>query len=314
MARFSTDSLVIDDTGLGAIKLRGIGSASHDLGITTIGPDSGNTYDEAKFIGSQLVTMPFTVTAISTLLGKVGLLTGLCVPTGVNPGVELYGQKHDPCGTAGRAAGSVNLKVAADKAHVFIQSISGSRGSSAIATLLIVALSEGAAAPTAVVYNVALPTGLTVDEEFSIAHCDVAGQVLAVNSIQSWSIDTGIEFTQLSAVDEIWATDVDITKIRPRITIQTDAPDILDAAKIPYGGVACTHANTELWLRERTAQGGLTAKATTNHIKVTAAGFAYINQHYDASGSAVGGTEIIIETIETGGSAPLVATTGLAIT
>ena len=318
MSRFSTDGLVIDsvtDSGMSAaLKLRGVGSASHNLGIQTIGPDSGNPYDEAKFIGAQQVTMPFTITAISTLLGEVALLSGLCVKTGTDPGAILYGQTHDPCGTAGRASGSVNMSVTADKAHVFIQSISGSRGSSATVNLLIVALSEAGLAPTAVAYNAALPTLTVLDEEFSIAHVDVAGQVLDPSSIQSWTIDTGIEFTQLSAVDEIWATDVDITKIRPRVTIQTDDPSILDSGKIEYTGTACTHANTELWLRERTPSGGLTPKATTNHIKFTAAGIAYVNQHYDASGSATGNTEIAIETITSGGSAPVVATTGLAIT
>ena len=316
MGRFSTDTLVLHTIAMGAtpLVLRGIGSASHGLGIQTIGPDSGNPYDETKFIGQQQPTMDFSAVALESLLGELSLLTGLCVLSdGSHPGVEMYGQGHDPCGTSGRTAGSTNMKVTAALGHALITQVGGGRNEDATAALQVMALSDGATEPTAAVYNAALPASPVVDEAFIVGAPTVAGQALSADSVQSVTVETGIQIEQISAIDEIWPTAVDIIKVRPIIRITLDDPTILDAAKIKYQGVAATHANTFVTFVKRDPFGGLKSKALTEHIKITAAGIAYVDTHYNASGSGTGTVDIVIECIETGGAVPLVVTTGVAI-
>ena len=316
MARFSTDTINLKVISMStALVLRGIGSASHNMGVATTGPDSGNPYDEAKFVGAQSVSVDFTTTALSSILGELSLLTGLCIDSdGTHEGLELFGQGHDPCGTSGRTAGSTNMQITVGDGHLVITGISGGRNADAVASIRGIALSNGTLAPTTAVYNGALPSSPIVDEAFIAGAPVVAGQALAADSVQSVSIDTGIELSEISAIDEIWATAVDITKIRPVIRIVTDDPSLMAVGTIKYSGVECTHANTNLWFIKRDPFGGLVSKITSSHIKVTAAGIAYFGTHYDASGSATGATEIVIETIETGGAVPLVVTTGVAVT
>lgn len=322
MTFFSNDSFelhgVLNATPMAAAKtFRCLRDIDHNLGVTLVGPDSGATYDEVRFVGEKKPELTTAVAAIKTLLDTLSLLGTNCMTDdGTHPGVMAYMQSHGECSANARTAGATHQKVTIAKSHVLIPTLGGQRGATAYANVRVIELGEDAETePHAVVYNVALPATFIKDEEFVIYPPTIAGVVIPEKHILGWNLDTGIQATVIVPAGSIHPAYVDITKVRPRITIQHDDASLLDAAKIPELGKACAHADTTLWLRARsTATGGMVAKATTSHIKITAAGWVYHSRRYQASGSAVGTGELTIEGIEGVGGVPLAVTTGVAIT
>lgn len=320
MTRFSNDSLqlhgVLNGVAMSAaVTLRSLGQLAHNLGITTIGPDSGAPYNETRFVGERKPEITGTVVALETLLDTISLLGTNCMGSdGTHPGVRAFLQSHNPCAANARTAGSNHRQITVAKSQVLVTGLGGSRGQSATANVRVIELSsDGSASPEAIVNNAALPTSFVADEEFVIGAPLIAGTQLAADHVASWQIDTGIAITVVTAAGSIYPTVVYITKVAPRITITHDDPTLLDDAKIPANGVACTHANTLFPLHKRSPLGGLYLPTETEHIEITAAGFAYHTRHYDAAGSAVGTGEIVIECIEGTGGVPLTATTGVAL-
>jgi hypothetical protein len=314
--RFSNDSFQLygtfnGGTPMGAAKtFRCLTDIDHDLGIKLVGPDSGATYDETKFVGEERPEVKTSIAAIETLTGLVSVLGQNCLTAGSNPGARAFMQSHNPCATNGRTAGSAHQQVTIAKAHLIITSVGGNRGATAYAKLRVIELStDGEAAPDAIVYNAALPGSPIVDEEFIIGGTMTIGAVsIADENILGWTLDTGITINAIIPASSIYPTVVDYTKVRPTLKVQHDDASLCDAAKIPYGGLACTHANTKFFLQKRTPLGGLYVKSASQHLKFTMAGFARHTKRYQASGSNVGNGEVTIESIEGVGGVPLTVT------
>lgn len=312
MTRFSVDSFKIEDDGESATLLRNVNSMAHNLGIQTSGPDTGNTYNEVRYIVGQAPEFALECLALESLLDSISILTGKCVVDGATEvGLELYGQAHDPCGTAGRLAGSTNMKVLCEHSHLLITQIQGSAGQDAIASVRAICLTDGTNAPTSTVFNSALPASPISDEAFTIAQARIAGTTLATDAIKSVSIDTGIDVQPLTAADSIWPGSVLILKSTPTLRIVTDDISTVQAL-VSDSGVACTLANSFVSFARRQADAGLYALTATEHIKITFNGFATLNENYNASGRAVGTMEVVIECTE-GASVPLVVATNVAI-
>lgn len=311
MTRVSVDTISIHSVDMSsAVVLRGLGSASHELGINTVGPDTGNTYQEVRFLGEQRPVLNFTTPALKSILSNISLLTGKCITNdGTHPGLDLYGQAHDPCGTKARSASGSHMRVRAGKAHLFVTSIGGTRGQSAVATLTGVLLtSDGTSAPSSVIYNATLPTSFVFDEEYVIGAPTIAGYAVPATRVSSWRIDTGIDFEALINANAIWPGDVDVRKVAPRVSVTIDDASALSASKIPYSAKQATHIDTVFPLIRRNPYAGLRALTDTVHILITAAGLAHVTRHFDASGRATGTGEIMIECTEVSGTAPLVVT------
>jgi hypothetical protein len=319
MTRYSMDTVKIHETGMAAaLVLRGIGSFAHNLGLTSIGPDSGAPYDEVRFVGEQKVAFDFTTPAIASILDTIAFLTGRCLDgdvTGDPPGFDAFMQAHDPCGTNARTAGSTHARMRGRKSHVIVTSLSGTKGQSAVAAIHVYALTiDGATAPTSVVYNAALPASYILDEEFVIGAPTVAGFEIDPTQISQWSIESGIQLDEIMSAGSIYCGAVDIRKIRPRARIAIDDAAALDAAKIPYNGVVCEHADTIFPLIKRDPFGGLIALTAEEHILGTMSGFAYLTNHASTSGSNVAVGEIVIEgTEDATAQPPVIWETGQAL-
>lgn len=320
MTRHSNDSfqmhgIVNGSSMAAAVTLRCVGNLTHDLGIQTIGPESGSTYHEKRFIGEKRPELRTTVMALKSLFDTISALGTNCFTAdGSHPGIRAFLQSHNPCATNARTTGSNHRRITVAKAQLLVTQFGGSRGQSASATLRSIGLStDGITDPDAIVQNAALPSTFVSDEEFVICAPKVASFSLDADSVISWQVDTGININVIVPAGSIYPTTVDITKVAPRWTITHDDPTFLDAAKVPANGIECTLANTYAFLQKRTAFGGLSVAANTDHIKVAMAGFAYFTNHYDASGSATGTGEIVIESTEGVGGVPLTVTTGVAI-
>jgi hypothetical protein len=299
-----------------SVALRGVGSAGHRLGRTTAGPNSGNTYDEARFILEVEDEFSFgDVTALKSLLDNISPLIGKCITDdGTHPGVTLFGQSLDRCGTKGRGATGTHASVTAKLAHLLITEFGGSKNQLATASVRGVnLLKTGEARPSVTVYNATLPSSVVADEAFKIGPVEVADTVLGEDEIVSVAIETGITVEVVKGLDG-YARTLLILKSMPRIRIAVEDSSLLADAKLDYEGIAALHANTFVSFIALDPAGGNKALNGLHHIKVTANGRAYIEDHLSGGGPAVAGTTIVIETTETAaGVAPLVVTTGVAL-
>jgi len=317
--RFSTDTVKLHGVGTDpAVTLRCLGDLSLDMGLGIIGPDSGNTYDEVRFLGQRVPEGSFGAYALKQILNNIPLLGVKCITVdGTHPGVEFYGQGHDPCGTNGRVAAGSHMKVATHgttgKAFLAVTRIGGSKGQSAMATVrAIICSTDGNGDPDIRVYNATLPTSFVVDEEYVIGTPTIESVAMDNHHVLSWQIDTGIAITPIIGAGSVYATTVDHTKTRPRITIEHDDPTWAQTSKIAFNGKKVLQANTKFPLIKRTPFAGLEALASAVHIRIAAEGMAYNARHYQASGSAVGTGQIVIECSEPAGGVPLVVTVDTA--
>lgn len=319
MTRHSNDSFqmhgILNGVAMSAaVTLRSLGGLTHDLGIQTVGPDSGAPYNEKRFVAEKRPEIRTPVVALKSLFDVISVLGTNCFTSdGTHPGIRAFLQSHNPCGANGRTSGSNHRRITTAKAHVIVTQFGGSRGQSATASVRSIGLStDGVADPDAIVQNAALPSTFIADEEFVITAPKVASFQLDPDAVISWQVDTGININVIVPAGSIYPTVVDITKVPARWTITHDDPTFLDAAKVPPNGIDCTLANTYAFLQKRIGT-GLSIAANTDHIKVAMAGFAYFTTHYDANGSATGTGEIVIESTEGVGGVPMTITTGVAI-
>lgn len=319
---YSNDSLqlhaLVNSSAMAAaVTLRCVSDINHDLNITTVGPDSGATFQESRFVGERKPEVTAAVAALKSLLDVVTVLGTNCITAdGSHPGVRAFMQSHAPCVANARTAGSNHQRLTIAKAHLLVTSLGGQKGQTAYANVRVINLStDGETDPDAVVYNAALPATFVKDEEFVITEPTIGGFTFDPKFVLGWSLDTGIAATVIVPAGSIYPTHVDIGKALPRLTIQHNDAGLMDAAKIPAGGINCAHADTYFYLRKRDPSNanGLLAKASTVHIKGTMAGFAYHSKRYSASGSGVGSGEVTVESIEGVGGVPLTLTTGVAI-
>lgn len=309
MTRISFDSFKIHDAGESAVTMRVINSATHNLGIQTTGPDSGNPYNEERFIAQQNETFDLRSTALESLLNTINLLTGKCIENGGSePGLELYGQAHDPCGTSGRTSGSTNMLIAAPHAHLLITNISGNAGQDAEASVRALLLTDGTNPPSSAVFNAALPASPIDDEVFVVGQPTVAGTALSKNAVRSVSIDTGIDIEAVTDVGSIYPGVVIVKKAAPTIRIIVDDISGVDTL-LGESGIACTLANSKVTFAKRNPKAGILALTASEHIEIAFEGMAYLNDKFNASGREVGTAEIIIECIEPASGVPLTVTT-----
>lgn len=316
--RYSNDTLqlngVLNTAAMSAaITFRCLQDINHETGITTIGPETGDPYQEVRFVGERKPELTSSVAAISTLMGALSALGTNCMGSdGTHPGVMAFMQSHNPCAANGRTAGSNHQKVTIASSQIIITGLGGQVGQTAYANIRVVELSaDGDAEPHAIVFNAALPSSFITDEAFVISEPTIAGFTIDPKNVVSWQIDPGVRLTVIVPANSIFPTTVDIEKVPAKFTMTHNDGKLV--ASLPETGWQCAHADTFGYFRARTPYGGLVAKATTQHVKWTMAGFGMHTKRYSASGSSVSSGEITIESVKGVGGVPLTLTTGVAI-
>lgn len=320
MTRYSNDSFqlhaIVNGVNMsGAVTLRCLRDLAHNLNIATVGPDTGNQYDEVRFQQQSAPELLASVAALQSLLDEVSLGGVNCITAdGTRPGVRAFMQSHNACSPNGRDAGSAHQRVTIAIAQLMITQIGGQKQQTAYASVRVIEKSsDGDEDPDVIVYNAALPSPVIDDEEFVIDSPAVGGYSLADEHVLGWNINTGITATVIVPGGGFYPVTVDITKTRPIATIQHDDASLCDALKIPKGGLECALADTLFPLRRRDPFGGLVARDQAQHILIGMAGYAYHSRRYEANGSAVATGEITIEGIEGAGGVALSVQTNTAI-
>lgn len=301
--------------GASALKLGALPSGGHAIDYTMAGPDSGGPYNEVRFIQQQAEKFDAVTTALSSILDNLGLVTPTCIGAGKTyTSIDLYGRALDTCGTDGTKAGSTHRKASSSLARLVVSSISASANGDVAVTLMGHLLSaDGDAAPSATVYNVAIPTGMIVSEAFKLHAVQLANLTLSASHITQLTIDTGLAVTPEFGVKQ-YAQELTLTKTAPTLTIDTEDTSILDASVFPATGKKATHANSLIEFQKRDAStGGLVAAATEEHVNMTVEGFCRVSP-ISGSGSNKATAQIICECTGLAGTPPLTATADVALT
>ena len=293
-----------------ATVVGGITQQAGRLGTTIVGEArSGEPYPRNKVVTEQKPEVDFTSIECAAALAQCGALGSSIADLAA--GLKLYAYMNLDGGL--RATGSTHRKITIVEGIVYPTTLSWQNAGLAQVAYRAMAKYDGSNAPIASTDDSAVPTASDDDERFSCGPVTIGG--VSIDQVTSLNIEFGIEVMAKARQGAIWPTDIWIKSISPTITITTD--DVLDwaAAAIPTGGLACTQANTILYLRKWNAGGtGFVTDVTAQHIKLAAAGLAHVETPFDGSGSDEQTTTLKLEVAYDGTNAPIAINTASAIT
>jgi len=176
-----------------------------------------------------------------------------------------------------RATGDNHTKVGCTKGMIAPMTLRCEYGGDAVIEYFVLPRStDGAAHPFTPETGQALPDGFTDGERFTLPPADsIDVGDKALNHVRGIEIDFGLQLAVEGADNEVCDTMVWLVNVAPVITLRGVDPGWIAEAKVPVsGGLACTHADTNIYLQKRADQGTLVAAGTEGHIKFTACGLA----------------------------------------
>lgn len=296
--------------GLGATLLGGISDVSLNTGTEVRGEiSSGDIYARIKSTVAQKPSASWTTRNIAASLNAVPLLGKKIAD--LAGGLQLFGQQHAEGGT--RTAGLFHKKYVMVEGLVFHGGMSVEHQGDAVINTTALITYDGTNNPIIPSELSAVPSGLTDSERFSLGPVTING--VTMTGVKSVEFAFGINAATEGVDGEIWDRFSSIRTIEPVLTLRGVDPDWFKAAgAVPLIGGPGTHANTVLYLRKRIAGGTFVLDGTAQHIKITAAGLAFIETPLDVSGSESAETTLVMPLQFDGTNAPMVINTASAIT
>lgn len=291
-------------------------------GLTTQGLQTGSQVDQeatsgeiyARFhaLTAQNPTGRFATYHLATALAEIGL-AGRSI-AGLANGLNIYMQKHAEGGT--RAGTLSHRKYNFSKGLIVPRTLTCSYGPNQHASISyeVIATHDGTNDPFTITESQTLPTAEADDERFALGPMTVGG--VAIPQMRQFEIDFGLNAVAEGGGGErvdIWPTYVSIETIMSRITLRGIDPEWLKSTNIPLAGKAATHANSIMYLRKRADGGTLVADNLAQHMKFTAAGLAFIDDAFDATGSGAAESSLVLPLRYDGVNAPLTINTASTI-
>lgn len=255
----------------------------------------------------------FTTKALVTLLDALAAKAPTadkysCNIANLTAGLSLYAQAFAAGST--RAGASLHRKFVAKHGCLGLRRLSCTHQQDATLECEAVIGYDGTNDPVVETDLVNLPS-ISGEERFTLG--PITLQSISIPEVRSLDIDFGLEIDAKGADSDIWPTFVTIGTIKPVITIRGIDLEWLKAANIPRAGKAITHTNTTIYLRKRALGSTVVADETEEHIKLTAAGFAYVDTPTEASGSDAAEASLIVPCYFDGTNDPIVIDTTSAI-
>jgi len=301
--KHTLSAVVFDTTVLGAITRQSIAQESEIRGDRT----SGEVWARWQALYKQRVAPSFATRDLATALAEAGL-TGVSIAD-LTAGFIMYAQKYALGGT--RTAGAAHRKFVLDNGLIVPRRLSVSHGEDAELEYEIFATSDGTNHPLTITDTQSLPAGIDDAARFTLpAAGNTTIGAKTINQVQSIEIDFGVSAITEGADSDLWDTFCGIEEVAPSLVITTTDVETLGPTQIPREGLVCTHANTFLYLRKRDDGGTFVADVTAEHIKLTAAGLAVIDEMLSDDGQ----TALRIPLIYDGTNAPLTINPASAIT
>lgn len=271
---------------------------------------AGSPFPRFTNIRSMRPMVNITTRNIAAALGLVGSTSLSIKSGGTYTALELYYAALDDCGRP--AAGSVHRKLSFDLGCLVPRVLSCSAGQDAELTLEFMALSsDGATSPLTVSGSQALPT-LPTDERFTIGPMTLESN--DITRLQQLSVDFGNSVTSHQLDSSIYPTHVSVDSQVARVTWSGMGLDDFDDT-IPEGGLSITHANTEIWFRQRqSGTDALFADTALKHLLLTADGLAMVDEPISATNNSPGVLQGSVTCEYDGTNAPITITADQQIT
>ena len=156
-----------------------------------------------------------------------------------------------------------------------------------------------------------LPTIADGTARYGLGPCECGG--FSFEQVTQVQVGFGLQVQAESADGEADPQHVSIISVVPTIRIRGTKLATYGAAAIPFDGLQGTHGSLSFYLRKREDSGQYVLDATAEHIKITAAGLAYMDNAFSGSGNASGESSVVIATKYDGTNFPLLVTVDTAI-
>lgn len=259
---------------------------------------------------AQSIMGSFTTFALPTAIDGTGL-KALCIVTTTEPGVTMYLQKHDACGDVS-TSGHRSLKASAGV--VVPRRITCDHQGHAQIEYDIVVAKKDANDAIIITDTATMPTiPAAAGSRWTLGSCSIGGNTLT--DYTRLEVDLGNTVETRGAESDIWDAYIEVRTHAPTITLTGIDPTWFAAATVPIGGLACTHANTTIYLRKRSDDGtGFVVDGTAEHISMTAAGLAVPQQTVSGEPTRFSEATIQLTCLDDGSNDPIVIDTATAIT
>ena len=259
--------------GLGSTLLGGI--TRQNLGIESEikgEPQSGEVFRRFLAMYSQKVAPGFSTTSIAAALTACGALgASLADMTG---GLALYAQKQADGAT--RASGSAHKKFAMVKGILAPKQLSVDHRGDATLEYDAVVTWDGTNDPVQITDSAPLPAAIADAGRWTLGPTVIGGKTLMGK--RQWQINFGIEVVPESADSEIWDRIASIHAIQSTMTLRGVDVDWFKSSNIPLAGLACTHANTGIYLRKRATASTFASDGSPVHLLFNVAGLASVQR------------------------------------
>lgn len=306
--RHNLYGVVLNDTSpvtLGAIESVNIQHGAEHRAETT----SGAIYPTHAAIVSQNPVADFTSYALQDCLDQIGI-GGLSIAS-LASGLDLYAYKHADGG--GRATGSNHRKYTATKGLIVPTRLTCEHRGDAMIAYNVLPTWDQTNDPLVESDSVAVPSAPTDDERFTIGGVTIGG--VTIDEIRNFELDFGMNAKTEGVDSNVYDTHASIVEVLAVLTLRGINLEWLKSTAIPRAGLAGTHANTTLYLRKRSQAGaGYLADGTAEHVKMTMAGLAMIEDIFSGGGENPAECSLRLVAKFDGTNAPVVFTTASAIT
>jgi hypothetical protein len=226
-------------------------------------------------------------------------------------GLCLYAQKHADGST--RASGANHRKFAFTRGILAPSRLSvGHREDATIDYQAVVVSTDGSTSPLTITDDIAVPAIVADGGRFCLGGFKIGTYTLT--GVRQMTLDFGIDMVPEGADSDIYDTIASVREVNSRFTFRGINTQWLKSTAIPISGKAAVHADTILYLRKRDDAGIFISDATAEHIKMTAAGYAVVQNAFDASGNEAAECDLTLVTRYDGTNLPIVLTLGAAIT
>lgn len=269
---------------------------------------SGSIYPRHQSVTAIKPSGGFTTKHIARALGLIGL-TGLNIG-GLGTGLGMFAYQKQ--GGGSRYVGASHRKYTVRDGLVFPRRLSITHQGDATLNYVVAIIFDGSNAPILYTDSVALPAETVTPERFTIGPLFLGG-LGQLTQIQNIDLDFGLTVNPAGADSEVYDTFVSLDESTPELTVRATQPEWFGDSAVPLEGLACTHANTRLFLRKRQRDSTFHANNEAEHVKLTLNGLAYIEDPIDAAGTGDAEITLRLPLSHDGTTVPLVATVGQAI-
>ncbi len=264
-------------------------------------PTSGEVYNRWLSLTGQAPGAQFSTYHLATAINAISL--GLSIGS-LATGLKLWLQKHVEGG--GRAGAASHRSHLATEGIIAPETLSVQHGPNQHATMAykVVTTYDGSNDPWQLADSQTMPTAEADDERFTLGPMQIGNKSLT--QFRQLDIAFNVNVVTEGGDGDIWPTFASIESVMPVLTFKGIDPEWWKSSNIPMTGLACTHANTILYLRKRAYGGTFVANGVAEHIKLTAAGLAHVDG-FDATGSGAAECSLVLPCRYDGSNVPITA-------